>query len=179
MQINLYNFTLVTGNSKSKLNPETVKSFIWTEADRQRSSNEIVSAVFHTLQNFSFDEKVEMVRLAADGCGGQNKNSSMVGMIIYWLQCCSPPHIKQLEMVFPVVGHSFLPLDRVFGQIEKKVKKCATIVDPETYIDIIKNYSTVLKMGKDYPIFDWKSEVAKVLKSPGSWHFQFQPSKRL
>nr|CAH7744237.1 unnamed protein product [Callosobruchus chinensis] len=120
MQINLYNFTMVTGHSKSRLNPETVKSFIWTECGRQRSSNEIVSAVFYALKNFSFDEEVERVRLVADGCWGQNKNSTMVGMVQYWLQCCSPSHIKCVELVYPVVGHSFFPPDRAFAQIEKK-----------------------------------------------------------
>ena len=179
MQINLYNFTVVTGHSKSSLNPETVKSFIWTESDRQRSSNEIVSAVFYSLKHFNFNQEVEQVRLVADGCGGQNKNTTMVGMIQYWLQCCSPPHIKCVELVFPIVGHSFLPPDRVFAQIERKVKKCSTIIDPETYINIIKDYSTVLKMGEDYSVFDWKDEVQKVLKAPASWHFRFQPSKRL
>lgn len=59
MQINLHNFTLVNGYSKSELNPETVKSFVWTETDRQRSSNEILSAVFYSQQNFNFDEDVE------------------------------------------------------------------------------------------------------------------------
>lgn len=179
MQINLYNFTVVSGHSKSSLNPQTVKSFIWTESDRQRSSNEIVSAVFYTLKHFSFNQEIERVRLVADGCGGQNKNTTMVGMIQYWLQCCSPPNVKTVELVFPIVGHSFLPPDRVFAQIEKKVKKCPTIIDPETYINIIKDYSTVLKMGEDYSVFDWKAEVQKVVKAPASWHFQFQPSKRL
>lgn len=179
MQVNLYNFTVVSGHSKSKLNPENVKSFIWSEKDRQRSSNEIVSAVFYSLQNFNFDEEVQQVRLVCDGCGGQNKNSSMIGMVQYWLKCCSPPQIQLVELVYPVVGHSFLPPDRVFGQIERKIKKCATIINPEMYLSKIKEYATVLRMGEDYPIFDWKSEVKKVLKSPGSWHFRFQPSKRI
>ncbi|KAK9752185.1 hypothetical protein QE152_g4383 [Popillia japonica] len=94
---------------------------------------------------------------------------------------------------YALVGHSFLPPYRVFGQIERKIKKCATIINPEMYVKIIKEYATVLRMGEDYPIFDWKmyvkiikeyatvlrmgedypifdwkSEVKKVLKSPGS-----------
>lgn len=103
MQVNLYNLTVVSGHSKSKLTPENVKSFIWTEKDRQRSSNEIVSAVFYSLQNFNFDEEVQQVRLVCDGCGGQNKNSSMIGMVQYWLKRCSPPQIQLIELVYPVV----------------------------------------------------------------------------
>ncbi|KAK9747278.1 hypothetical protein QE152_g5422 [Popillia japonica] len=126
MPINLYNFTVVSGHSKSKLTPENVKSFTWTEKDRQRSSN-----------------------------------SSIIGMVQYWLKLCSPPQIQFVELVYPVVGHSFLPPDRVFGQIERKIKKCATIINPEMYLKIIKEYATVLRMGEDCPIFDWKSEVKK------------------
>ncbi|CAH2000720.1 unnamed protein product [Acanthoscelides obtectus] len=43
----------------------------------------------------------------------------------------------------------------------------------------MKDYAKVLKMGEDYSVFDWKSQVHKVLKTPGYWHFRFQPSKRL
>nr|CAI5868926.1 unnamed protein product [Callosobruchus analis] len=66
----------------------------WWSQDR-RISNEIASAVFYVL---------ERVRLVADGCGGQNKNSTMVGMVQYWLQY-SPSHIKYLQLAYPVVGH--------------------------------------------------------------------------
>lgn len=179
MQINLYNFTVVIGNSKTMLTPETVKSFLWSEVDRRKSSNEIASAVFHTLSNHVFQDDVEIVRLMADGCAGQNKNCTVIGMMCYWLHFCAPTCIKRIEIVFPIVGHSFLPPDRVFGHIEKKLRKTSTIVDPQKYFDIIKEFSSVLKMGKDYVVCDWKAESANVLKTPASWHFKLQKSKRI
>lgn len=50
------------------------------------------------------------VRLVADGCGVQNKNTTMIGM--YWLLNEAPQNIKALEIIFPVSGHSYILPDR-------------------------------------------------------------------
>nr|CAH7758991.1 unnamed protein product [Callosobruchus chinensis] len=34
-------------------------------------------------------------------------------MLAYWLLNKAPAHMQTLEVVFPIVGHSFLPPDRV------------------------------------------------------------------
>ncbi|KAK9736235.1 hypothetical protein QE152_g12674 [Popillia japonica] len=78
MQLNFYHFVVVEGSSRGKLNPATVKSYIWTEVDRPRGSNEIPSALFHTLTRFEFSATI--IRLFCDGCGAQNKNSTVIGM---------------------------------------------------------------------------------------------------
>lgn len=86
--------------------------------------------------------KYKSVRLIWDGCDGQNKNSAMVAMCHAWLGQFAPVHINQVELVFPVTGHSFLTPDRVYGNIEKVVKKLEEIVKPEVVLDIIsKLYS--------------------------------------
>nr|CAD7420256.1 unnamed protein product [Timema poppensis] len=57
-----------------------------------------------------------------DGCGGQNKNSLIIGMASKWLLCHAPPQVQTLEFYFPVTGHSFIPADKLFARIEKRVK---------------------------------------------------------
>ncbi|KAJ8949785.1 hypothetical protein NQ314_008112 [Rhamnusium bicolor] len=89
----------------------------------------------------------------------------------------APLNVK-LELVFPVTGHSFLPPDRVFGNIEAKIRKLEVIENPQVYLDLISESSTVIRMGTDCRIFDWKSSLQQVLKLPGQWHFQFKASKR-
>ena len=79
------------------------------------------------------------------GCGGQNKNMTMVTMLIKWM-AVAPPQIKQVELIFPVVGHSFMPPDRIFGNIEKCVKKIDTVVQPVTYFDIFERFCTVINL---------------------------------
>ena len=48
------------------------------------------------------------------------------------------PHLKYIIHRFPEPGHSFLPNDRDFGQIEKSIKKKAAIYVPAEYVEIMK-----------------------------------------
>lgn len=177
-QLYLYNFTIVQGSSKAKLSPENTFAYCWTEDTFAKSSNEIASAVYHRLCSTDWTG-ISKVRLIADGCGGQNKNTTMVGMLAKWLTNNAPSNIKNIQLIFPVVGHSFIPPDRVFGIIEKDVRKREIIKNAEGYMDIIKNYSTIINLGKgDCKVYNWKDSLKTILKDVGSWHFPFQKSKR-
>jgi hypothetical protein len=177
-QINFYNFTVVKGNSKTELCPETVNSYVWVESQYAKNSNVIASAVHHTLVTHTFQETVEKIHLFADGCDGQNKNSIMMSMLAYYLGHEAPDHIKTLEITFPIVGHSFLPPDRVFGLIERILKKQCVIINRREYEDIIAKFSTVLKLDEDWNIFDWKTVATDIVKKPAQWHFKFNECKR-
>jgi hypothetical protein len=49
--------------------------------------------------------------------------------------------------------------DRVFGSTEKEVVRHEEeIVDPKEYINIIGNYATVVMLGSDCQIFNWKQQ---------------------
>jgi hypothetical protein len=99
----------------------TIKTFI--EGIKCVESNAITSIIHNALTKHDFAANTQKVQLFADGCGGQNKNSPMMPMLAYWLRYIAPDQIKSLEFTFPVVGHSFLPSDRVFGLIEEKLRK--------------------------------------------------------
>nr|CAI5861566.1 unnamed protein product [Callosobruchus analis] len=178
----IYNSTVnrdLQGRSKGIFNPSTVRSYVWTELDHQRGSNEIASAVHHTLTTFRFGETVKTVRLFCDGCGAQNKNSIVIGMLCNWLQNLSSPNIEEVQVIFPIVGHSYIPPDRLFGQIEKVTKKKSEITSPGQYIEITQKWGKVYKLGDDIPVFDWKSNVHVLVKPPSQWHFKLQLSKRI
>lgn len=176
-QIYLFNFTIVKGHSKGDLNPTTVWAYCWTENQYNKGSNEIASCVYDFLQNADVSQ-YHTIRLICDGCGGQNKNSVMVAMCCSWLSK-APPNVKTIQLVFPVTGHSFIPPDRVFGNIEKKIRKREVITTPDEYLDIISESATVKKLGRDCQVYDWKSAKEQVLKLPGSWHFQIKHCKRI
>ena len=119
------------------------------------------------------------MRLCADGCAAQNKNSTMIGMSSKWLLTEAPLNINKVEITFPVVGHSFLPPVRIFGVIEKEIRKKEVTVDPQEYNDIIGKHGIVFSFGsEDEPLEDWKKETDKILRSPVNWHFKFSPCKR-
>lgn len=128
--------------------------------------------------NTTFEDTVNHLKLFCDGCGGQNKNSILLGMLAYWLKTKAPNNIKNITITFPIVGHSFLPPDRIFGHIERATRSLEVIAEPDTYFDIFEKYATVLRLGRDFNFYDWKSITRTVLKLPGSWHFQFNASKR-
>ncbi|KAL1509952.1 hypothetical protein ABEB36_004616 [Hypothenemus hampei] len=46
----------------------------------------------------------------------------MIGMASSWL-LTAPPNIQSVEIIFPVTRHSYIPPDRIFGFIEKEIKK--------------------------------------------------------
>nr|CAI5831169.1 unnamed protein product [Callosobruchus analis] len=115
MQINFYHLAIVCGSSRIALNSSNVRSFVWTELDFQRSSNQTAFALHFTVRNFDFRDDVLTVRLCCDGCGAQNKNSVVVSTLNYWLQFEAPSQIKKIELVFLVVGHSYIPPDRLPG----------------------------------------------------------------
>nr|CAI5831034.1 unnamed protein product [Callosobruchus analis] len=112
-QLYTYNFTVVKGSSHSKLNKENVTIYTWMEHEYRKGSNEIASAVFHTLSSCDLSA-YSKIRLCADGCGGQNRNSTMIAMCVYFLKNIAPHNLKCIEIVFPIRSHSFLPSDRVF-----------------------------------------------------------------
>lgn len=175
-QLYKYNLTAVVGASKSKQTKENVFIYHWNENEYPKSANEIASAVYDCLNSITIPETVTTIRLASDGCGGQNKNYHMMSMVAFWVLKKAPETVKRVEYIFPMVGHSFLPPDRVFGRIEKEVKKEAVIIDPEEYTKIFARHGTVISLvGKN---LDWKKTFESTVRPPGQWHFKFNPSKR-
>ncbi|CAG4958999.1 unnamed protein product [Colias eurytheme] len=71
----------------------------------------------------------------------------------------SPPHMlrKYLQLYFPVRGHSFLPADRLFGRIEKDVRKIPVITTRQEYFEIFSKHSRVFELDKDWNLYDVKS----------------------
>lgn len=177
-QLYLYNFAVVQGSSKSSLTTNNVFFYNWMETDRPKGSNEIASAIFHRLKNTDLTNS-KKIRLFCDGCGGQNKNSIMVGMCASWLATHAPRNIKEIELIYPVVGHSYIPPDRVFAQIEKKVREKEEIIHPDEYREIFKDFGTLIQLGADdCPVHDWKAEATATLKAPSAMHFKFNECKR-
>lgn len=141
-QFYLYNFTPVVGHSKSRLTKNNVTAFCWTEDTFKKDGNTIALCLFHLLRETDLTN-YKTVRLMCDGCGGQNKDSVIVTMCIHWLAQFAPSHIKELVLIFPVTGHSFLPPDRVFRNIEKLIKTFDTIVTPAELLSYIGHFAKV------------------------------------
>ncbi len=73
------------------------------------------------------------------------------------------------EYVFPIRGHSFLPVDRVFGRIEQQVRKKETILMPEEYYEILHNHGNVHIYWQHWKAYDFKAETQVFVKTQKSF----------
>uniref|UniRef100_A0A1B6LBY1 DUF7869 domain-containing protein n=1 Tax=Graphocephala atropunctata TaxID=36148 RepID=A0A1B6LBY1_9HEMI len=176
-QLYTYNLTIVQGSSKAKMTTDNVFTYTWMEHEYKKGSNEVCSAVFDVLSKTDFST-YKLIRLFADGCGGQNRNSIMVNMLSYFLMNNAPNNIKKIELIFPVPGHSFLPPDRVFGRIEKELKNLPNITNPKVYVEVFAKHATVRTMGEDCNVYNWKAAAIDYMKPLKQWHFKFNLTKR-
>lgn len=67
----------------------------------------------------------------------------------------APEDVIEIELMYPVMGHSFLPPDR--GQIEKETRKLEVSL-PYEKSDIFFNYSSVVNIGEGAcAVYNWNS----------------------
>ena len=172
-QLGLYNFGLCDLTSNKNY------CYTWLESEAGRGSVEIGSTVYsHLTEELSTQaafQQAEKLRLFSDGCGGQNKNNFIVAMVYYYLQSHAPENIKEVELVFPVRGHSFLPCDRLFGRIEKNLRTVNTITQPAKFHHVFSQHANHVKvLGKDWRMLDWRT-ASKPLKKVN----KIQDAKRI
>lgn len=155
-QISFYVFCCVGMNSKSPT------FYTWTEVQAGRGSVQIGSALLNYLDSLDL-HGIEVLRLFCDGCGGQNKNAHIVHALYFWLQNRSPRTLNEIQLTFPVRGHSFLPADRVFGRVEKCLRTNPTILSKEEYVEVYSQFGTVKQLGVDWKLYNIKN-MEKCLK---------------
>lgn len=96
------------------------------------------------------------LRLFSYGCIAQNKNNINLQMLLHFLYIITSS-IENILLYFPVRGHSFLPADRVFGRVEKILRKNITITSKEQYYELCKKVGDVKILGTDWKLFNTKS----------------------
>ncbi|CAH2004439.1 unnamed protein product [Acanthoscelides obtectus] len=85
----------------------------------------------------------------------------------------------QKNLALPKIADQAAYFNRLFGQIEKVIKKSPEITSPEQYMKVIEKWGSIYKLGVNVPVQDWKSKVQIVMKPTSQWHFKLQVSKRI
>ena len=108
--------------------------YIWPEVVAKRGSRETTSC----LSKFVNDNLATSSNLIfwSDTCGGQNRHFIMTTFCLRLLNELS--NLESIIHRFPESGHSFLPNDRDFGDIEKKRKHKEAIYTPHQYAEIME-----------------------------------------
>ena len=112
----VYNFCIYDVKTKKS------HMYLWDESTGGRGADEIASCITVWLRENSAGRK--KLRVFCDNCAGQNKNKFIVLMA---LQQVHQQKLTRVEFIYLVSGHSFLPCDRSFGIIEKKLHTLETI----------------------------------------------------
>ena len=107
--------------------------YLWNETQGKRGSAEIIACVKHFITHY-VDRQVTTLKLFSDNCPGQNKN---INMVLACVKLIHEGRFHTIEHFFMVPGHSYLPCDRNFGHIERKVRGVEVFSQPN-YVDIIK-----------------------------------------
>lgn len=129
---------------------------VWVEGTAGRGSQEVGSALKkYILENCL---NIEELILWSDSCGGQNRNIKIVLMMKHVLH--SHPTLKKITMRLLIPGHTFLPNDSEFGDVESHLKSHQRLYTDDDYINVMKTCRkkspfTVTKLVKE----DFKSVV--------------------
>lgn len=71
-------------------------------------------------------------------------------MAASWLQARACAQKKEIHFHFPVLGHYFMHPDRVFGRIEKVIKKKkSAFAEPNEYIKILSKFGKIFNLGEE------------------------------
>lgn len=111
--------------------------YMWNEAGGKRGSAEIASCVMHYVDG-NIDSSVNKLIIFSDNCGGQNKN---INVVLACLQKIHQGRFTTIEHIFMIPGHSYLPCDRDFGNIEKKIKH-VEVYSQDHYATLIRSART-------------------------------------
>ena len=106
--------------------------YMWDETVAKRGSSEVASCLKHFFQ--AYRTGARSLVSYSDGCGGQNKNLTIVGLY-------NELHLSGvydiLNHKFLTRGHTFLRNDTDFAQIEKR-KASATVYVPSDWFSVVK-----------------------------------------
>lgn len=118
-------YDLKTGNSYF---------FLYHEGVAKKGANESCSFLHAFFKEHYFDNNIKEVHIFSDGCPGQNRNNTVVR---YLLALAGLGKFRNIFQYFPVRGHSFLPCDRVFGVIKRKLKNIDRVYTVREYTEHI------------------------------------------
>lgn len=107
--------------------------FVYHEGMGCKGPNEVASFLMQYLRT-NMPEKVETLHIFSDGCGGQNKNHTVLRVLAALV---ATGKYMKIEQYFPIRGHSFLPCDRDFAVLKRKLKLCDRVYTLKEYVELI------------------------------------------
>lgn len=156
-----YNFTVY--NLKSK----KCNANVWHEGLAKRGANEISSCLLDFLEQEDRG-KTSTVHLFCDSCSGQNRNTIIPAMLLYFVN--KARSIKEIFVNFFEPHHGQNEGDAVHSCVERALRRQPEVMVPSELTGIIrgcrKTAPTVVREVCTYDVGDWKdlSQSIGILK---------------
>ena len=109
--------------------------FMWHEGLASRGAQEVSSCLRYFVQR-QMQTGVRHLTAWSDSCGGQNRNIKVCCM---WMHLLSISDLETVNHKFLESGHSYLPCDSDFGDIEKYAKSHQLVYEPEEWYKIVRD----------------------------------------
>ncbi|XP_046664049.1 uncharacterized protein LOC124356846 [Homalodisca vitripennis] len=128
-QIMLYNLGIHSGKTgKGHFN-------VWLENTAGRGTQEVGSCLKrHILENCP---GIKELTLWSDSCGGQNRSIKIVLLLKHVLSL--HPTLENIVLRYMIPGHSYLPNDAEFGDVECHLKTQQRMYTDSDYISVMEN----------------------------------------
>ncbi|KAI4468070.1 dna-directed rna polymerases i ii and iii subunit rpabc2 [Holotrichia oblita] len=143
---------------------DEVVYFIHHEGNAKKGPNEVCSYIYRYIQQY-IPNHVKELHLFCDNCPGQNKNNTVSRMCLFLKDS---GRFDSIDQYFPIRGHSFLPCDRDFGHLKRKLKRFDRVHTLHQYIELIASANSKHKAtihvveGNDIINFkDWWRNIYK------------------
>ncbi|CAG8725367.1 14665_t:CDS:1, partial [Ambispora leptoticha] len=137
---------------------------IYTEGKALKGANEVASIIHLFLTSTAGDAK--KIRLWADNCGGQNKNTCLLW---YFLWACHTQIFQEIEYRFQIKGHTRNSVDRGFGLTKREYTR-SEVWCIDQLLDVIdrsaNNNIPINLEDQIGPFRDWTSALSTLYRRP-------------
>lgn len=143
-QLWVYNFAVCSAKKGKSY------CYMYDENIGCKGQNDVISLLDLFLRN-EVDENVKTMYIFSDNCAAQNKNYALIQYLYTLVK-----GFKRFDKVihrYPEPGHSYLPCDRTFGNIEQERRKRERMYVPKDYQDLVRNTS------KNFLVIDVKQTM--------------------
>jgi hypothetical protein len=136
--------------------------FLWGQLEGKKGANDVISCLHQFLE--TVPDGCKHLICWFDGTSSQLKNTSTLLYLLHRTDSTSPLYkFERICVKHAVPGHTFMPPDRAFGDVSRKLKKHEVIGDPTEIKDIINKQSKNTKaewIPRDHH-FDWGSYLSQ------------------
>ena len=123
--------------------------------------NEIGRATLCDYLSTKLPPGTKRVRFSRDNCPGQKKSSPVIVKLSHF----SARTRIIIEYFFPVRGHSYLPADRTFGRVEKKLRMHETMLLPTDYFKVFQSVGKFRLFPTEWSIYDFEAFARDIFES--------------